>query len=127
MADFKWTKKRMDAAFMLAEGYLIREVANEIGISERTIYRWKNEPTFSEEVDRLTFMLGVATRAERLRVAKRVVRGRLEFGIPPSEKDLLDWLKYLQGETDGIKLDLTSMLEATKEQLAGGGSTGVDQ
>ena len=77
-------------------------------IGERTLYRWLNDPEFSQEVDRLTFLTGIATKSERIRTAKRIIRQMMET----TEKDLLDWLKYAQGETDGIKLDLTELLAA---------------
>ena len=43
--------------------------------------------------------------AERLRIAMRLVRAK---GYQ-SDRDLLDWLKYAQSETDGVKLDLTKL------------------
>jgi len=108
MADFKWTQKAEKAAIALANGET-RERASAIAeIGERTLYRWLDEPEFNEEVDRLTFLTGVAAKAERLRLAKRVVK---QLGVR-TEKDLLDWLKYIQGETDGIKLDFTELLAA---------------
>lgn len=110
---------------MLAEGYKNSEVAQEIGVCERTIYRWKDNSEFSAEVDRLTHMVGIALRAERLRIAMRVVRSKTKFSFPATEKDLLDWLKYAQSETDGVKLDLTSLLESFQDNVAGSGSTGV--
>lgn len=126
MSDFQWTKKKGRTALLLAEGYKNNEVAQEVGLSERTIYRWKNNPEFSAEIDRLTHMVGIASRAERLRIAMQVVRSKIQYSLPATEKDLLDWLKYAQSETDGARLDLTSLLEAVA-QVARGGSTGVDQ
>jgi hypothetical protein len=50
-------------------------------------------------------MVDIASRAERLRMAMRVVRQRVRAdGTPETEKDLLDWLKYAQSETTGIKV-----------------------
>ena len=60
---------------------------------------------FSAEVDRLSLMVDIAGRAERLRIAMRLVRAK---GYQ-SDRDLLDWLKYAQSETDGVKLDLTKL------------------
>jgi len=107
-STFKWSKKHELAAIALAEGRTQQEVAEIAEVTDRTIRNWLDEPEFSEEVDRLTFLTGVAHKAERLRLAKRVVR---QLGIT-TEKDLLDWLKYMQGETDGIKLDFTELLAA---------------
>lgn len=113
MSDFKWTKQKGDVALGLAEGKTQKEVAEEHDISDRTIQRWLQEPEFSAEVDRLSLMVGVASRAERLRIAKRVIRQKTKDETILTEKDLLDWLKFAQSETDGIKLELTSLLEAT--------------
>lgn len=112
MSDFKWTQKTSEAAISLASGRVIAEVASEIGISERTIYRWKLEPEFQAEVDRLSLMVDISNRAERLRIAMRVVRQKVNDSGVATEKDLLDWLKFAQGETDGVKLDLAALAEA---------------
>jgi hypothetical protein len=111
MADFRWTKKAEQAALALASGVTREEAAATSGIGERTLYRWLDLPEFSEEVDRLTFLTGIAAKAERLRLAKRVITS-LKAN---TEKDLLDWLKYVQGETDGIKLDITDLYAAVAE------------
>jgi predicted transcriptional regulator len=119
MSGFQWNKKRNQAAIMLAEGYTIEEVAESIGVNERTIYRWKADIEFSVEVDRLSVMVGIANRGERLRMAKRVVR-KLASRQIPTHKDLLEWLKYAQSETDGAKLDLTALFDAATS-VAGSG------
>lgn len=69
-------------------------------------------PDFAAEVDRLSLMVGVANRAARLRLAMRVVRDKTKSEAPATDKDLLDWLKFAQSETDGIKLDLTKLATA---------------
>ena len=124
MSRFDWTPKRNEAAVLLAEGHTINETASTVGVSEKTIDRWKRDSEFSSEVDRLSLMIGIANRAERLRIAKRVVRSLARRQIP-THKDLLEWLKYAQGETDGIKLDLTAVLESYLS-MAAGGSGGTD-
>ena len=112
MSDFKWTTKTSEAAYLLAQGYTNAEVAKKIEVNDRTIYRWKLEDEFSAEVDRLSLMIGVASRAERIRIAQSVIRQKMtEDGQFKTEKDLLDWIKFAQGETDGVKLDLANLLE----------------
>lgn len=108
MSVFKWSENSERAAIALANGETQQSAADRAGVTDRTVRRWLEEPEFSEEVDRLTFLTGVAHKAERLRLAKRVVA---QLGIH-TEKDLLDWLKYIQGETDGIKLDFAELLDA---------------
>lgn len=113
MSEFKWTQKRIDAALALADGKTQRSVADELDIVPKTVSRWLQHPEFSAEVDRLTLMMGIASRAERLRIAKRLVQQRVRADIEiESDKDLLDWLKFAQGETDGLRLDLAAIAEA---------------
>lgn len=108
MSTFQWNEKSEKAAISLANGDTQQQAADIAGVSDRTIRRWLEDAEFSEEVDRLTFLTGVAHKAERLRLAKRAIN---QLGIR-TEKDLLDWLKYMQSETDGIKLDFTELLAA---------------
>ena len=110
MSQFKWTKTREAAALKLAEGYTQTEAAEAAKVDRRTVARWVADPEFSAEVDRLTHMTGIAMRAERLRIVMRVVRQKTKDGVAVTEKDLLDWLKYAQGETDGVKLDLAALI-----------------
>lgn len=113
MADFQWNEKATKAALALAAGKTRKEAAFAAAIGERTLYRWLDDPAFSEEVDRLSLMTDIAGRAERLRIAKRVVRQMVKDDEAiKTEKDLLDWLKFAQSETDGVKLDLTALAEA---------------
>lgn len=130
MADsepiFRWSTTREKAALALAGGKTQREAAEESGCGERTIRTWLTIPEFAEEVDRLTLMTGIAQKAERLRTAKRMIA---KIG-DNTEKDLLDWLKYAQSETDGIRLDLAQLLTSLTtdgEELADSGSTGSGQ
>lgn len=118
MSDFEWTKNREIAALSLARGELVAVAADMAGVSERTVYRWQNEPEFTEEVDRLTLMVEIASRAHRLRIANRVIRQFVKEGETiPTAKDILDWLKYAQGETDGVKLDMTALVNAYRNQV----------
>jgi hypothetical protein len=50
-------------------------------------------------------MIDVSSRAERLRMAMRAVRQKVRpDGTLETDKDVLDWLKFAQSETTGIKL-----------------------
>lgn len=108
---FKWTKRREKVALALAEGYTDREAAEIARITRRTVQRWKRNLDFQCEVDRLTHMVGIASRAERLRIAMRAVRQFVHDTGVKTKRDVLDWLKFAQGETDGIKLDLAALVE----------------
>lgn len=110
---FTWDDKKSRAATLLAQGNLQQAVADECGVNEKTIRRWLADMAFAAEVDRLSLMVGIASRAERLRIAMRVIKQKIDdkTGVE-TEKDILEWLKFAQGETDGIKLDLTKIAAA---------------
>ncbi len=112
MSQFQWSDKRSQAALGLAEGKTQVQVAEECDIDRKTIQRWLQHPEFGAEVDRLSLMVGIAGRAERLRIAKRVIRQLVNDDGIKTEKDLLEWLKFAQSETDGVKLDLTKLAAA---------------
>ena len=114
LKPFQWNKLRSDVATYLAQGYTWKETATQYEISEPTIANWKRHPDFSAEVDRLSIMVDVAGRAYRLRTAMRVIRAK---GFT-SERDLLDWLKFAQSETDGVKLDLARLASALGEDAS---------
>lgn len=109
-SGFKWTKQKSDAAIALSQGRTQADVAAEVGVSDRAIRKWLAEPEFAAEVDRLSVMVNISSRAERLRIAMRVARQKVhEDGTVLTDKDILEWLKFAQSETDGIKLDLTRL------------------
>lgn len=105
---FAWDQYRSDVAVYLAQGHTWKETSAEYDIAESTIAEWKKHPDFAAEVDRLSLMVDVASRAYRMRLAMRVIR---EKGFE-TDRDLLDWLKFAQSETDGVKLDLTKLASA---------------
>ena len=112
MSGFDWTTKRHAAAVGLGNGRKQEQVAEAIGVSDRTIRRWLQEPEFAAEVDRLSMESDVAGKAHRLRLVKRLARQRIdEDGFVHSNADLLDILKYARSETDGLKMNLTSELD----------------
>src|SRR5690348_7990051 len=120
---FVWDKRKCIAAGVLAAGCTKTEAAREADVDRSTIYEWLKIPDFCEEVDRLTVMVGISTRAERLRVAMRVVNQRIDAdGNVITEKDILDWLKFAQSETDGVKLDIGKLLAAEGDTADGGES-----
>ena len=122
-SSFEWDEKKSNAAILLSQGHLIKEVAKACGVNEKTIDRWKRDIEFAKEVDRLSVMVDISSRAVRMRIAMQMVR-KVMKKKKPTTKDLLDWLKYAQGETDGVKLDLTALLEVSSS-MAGSGSDGT--
>ncbi|MCD4751889.1 MAG: helix-turn-helix domain containing protein [Anaerolineaceae bacterium] len=126
------------AANILAEGYTIKEAAKEANTTERTIYRWKLDTEFMNTVDELTVVTGIAVKAERIRIAKRVVRAiekhAEDLHMPVTQKDILDWLKYSQQEMEGLRLltddqldkIATLFFEADNQATADGGSGEIE-
>ena len=103
--QFHWSSKRHKAALALAEGHSQQSVADAIGVCRKTICNWLCVTEFVAEVDRLSTIIDVSSRAERLRIAMRVVRQKVRAdGTMETDKDVLDWLKYAQSETTGIRL-----------------------
>ena len=66
MTTWIWTPKRMRAAEMLARGHMYNEVAAEVHVSERSLYRWMRVPAFEEQIK--------AFEAEARDKATRVLR-----------------------------------------------------
>ena len=109
---FIWTPQREEAAMVIAGGGTRIQAAEAAHCNKATIYEWLKHPDFCAEIDRLSLMVSISSRAERLRVAMRVAKSRgMEKEIPQTEKDLLDWLKFAQSETDGAKIDLSKLAE----------------
>lgn len=123
MKRFKWTKKRNQAAEELALGHTEKHTAEVVGVHRRTIAMWKSKPEFREEVDKLSLMVGIACKAERVRIAQRAIRQFVTDAGVKTHADVLTWLRFVQSETDGITLDLTSLLTEALA-VAGGGQAG---
>lgn len=124
VAAIEWDEPHTLAAIALAEGKTQAEAGEEVGVTGRTIRNWLQNQEFTAEVDRLSLMLGIASRAERLRLAKRVIRQKTLGSTVKTDKDLLDWIKFAQSETDGVKLDLGKLaaLGETETPVADSGS-----
>ena len=121
MAGFTWTEKAGAVALALAYGKTRAEAAREHDIAQPTLYRWLEAPEFNAEVDRLTLLVGISGRAQRVRITQPVARQLVRDGLHiKTAKDPLDWLKYAQGETDGITLDLAVVAEAVASVASGG-------
>jgi hypothetical protein len=128
LAAFEWTEERSSAAIALAQGKTQKQVAQEVGVPERTQRSWLAHPDFAAEVDRLSLMVDVSSRAGRLRIAMRAIRQAIKDDVVDTNKDVLEWLKFAQSETDGVKLDITKLaaaLGANEAPVADSGQTGV--
>ena len=127
VSSFQWSPKRETAALKLAEGCTQVEVARLVGVTTRTMTRWLADIEFSAEIDRLSLMIGIASRAERLRIANRVIREKIRNEQIETDKDILDWIKFAQSETDGINLNLAKTLAEAEASVAGSGQARTDR
>lgn len=127
MSHYEWTPKKNKAVIMLAQGHKIEETAEAVGVAKRTILRWKGDIEFMQEMDRLSLMMDVANRSERLRIAMRYIR-KLD-SKERTNKDILDWIRFAQSETQGARVDLTDIIAAISEagaSVAGSESAGTE-
>ena len=93
-----------------------KRAAREVGVNACTVFRWLNVAEFAEEVNRLTPMAGIAARAERLRIANRAARQSVKAdGMLETNRDILDWLKFAQSETEGVKLGMVELALSEKQ------------
>lgn len=104
-----WNEQRCQAAVSLASGHTHQETADEVGVTKRTITNWLQHDDFAAEVDRLSLMVGIASRAERLRIAMRVIRQKTKGSLIDTDKDVLDWIKFAQSETTGANLNFLGL------------------
>jgi hypothetical protein len=87
------------------KGKASKRLQTPVGVCRKTICNWLCVTAFAAEVDRLSCMIDILSRAERLRMAMRAVRQKVRAdGTVDTDKDVLDWLKFAQSETTGIKL-----------------------
>jgi transposase-like protein len=108
---FEWTQKRTSAALALARGLTREQVASDVGIVRKTLYNWTQQPEFAQEIDRLSSMIDISARAERMRIAMRAIRQKVKGETVETNRDLLDWLRFAQSETQGVNLGLAKLAE----------------
>ena len=126
ISEFVWTPERDQAAKLLSQGYSIKEVAEEVGVTDRTIYNWKNIEEFEMEVDRLSVVYGLASKAERTRLLMKMARQKVkEDGtLELDDTSLMDIIKEMRMQTDGIRLNVaqfyTALVEEARSVARGG-------
>jgi hypothetical protein len=72
---WEWTKQRYEAADMVAEGFPVAQVADQLGLGSRTtIYAWLEHPEFREHVDALISETSYASQRERVAGLSRLTK-----------------------------------------------------
>jgi hypothetical protein len=97
---FEWDERKQKAAEAIAKGdRSVKEILAEFKITEAMFYRWKKHPEFQRKIDEIIQDIDIAQKSERIRIAKKVIRQKMEQDAHNlSKKDLLDWLKYVGEE-----------------------------
>jgi hypothetical protein len=98
--DNKRDEPKETAARMIFEGKKTKEVALALGVSERQIYRWKNEETFITKQNEFFHHI----RDENILRAQAIGEALPKEGMS-TKRDLLDWLKFASALTE--KIDYT--------------------
>lgn len=114
LQNLVWDDQKSDAAILLAQGYQKKEVAESVGVNLSTIHRWLKNHEFSAEVDRLTLMYGIASKAERMRTIQQAARQFMkeDGSLDVSGFTLLDLLKEARIQMEGQRLDILSTITA---------------
>lgn len=95
------TEEQRAAIEMLGEGIPATQTAKALGIAASTVQTWKRKPGFRMELDRRTLQLGMSRKAERIRFAQQAIEQARDkdTGMINTQKDPLEWLKYIAHET----------------------------
>ena len=71
---FDWTDQRTEAAQLVASGELsFGEIAEKLGMGERTLYKWRTFPEFEERVDSLIEEVRQSLRRRAISAVERRV------------------------------------------------------
>jgi transposase-like protein len=91
---FRWDERRTRAALLLAEDSLSNAgIANTVGVSEVTLWKWRQQPDFKARVtehvqalDRAVSRYSIAKRRERIRILDEQMRDLLAVKEARAEK-----------------------------------------
>lgn len=88
MKEWKWSHQRIKAAKLLASGeYSVEEAARALGISERTIYKWKKCSEFTEYIQELERAAREEAKRHLVRHALHAARRLVELSERGQPKD----------------------------------------
>ena len=74
ITPYEWTDVKEKCAIKLAMGMKKTDIARQLSISRQSIYSWLEDVEFAQEVDRLSVMYGLASKAERMRIINAAAR-----------------------------------------------------
>mgnify|MGYP001770868646 CR=1 FL=1 len=106
------TKKQMEVAKLIAEGYLTqREIAEKVDVREETISRWKKQEEFQKAIDDFTAEMKkdierklMSMAPEALRQLRKLLNAKSEMVRLQAIKDVLDRLDIKPADKQDIDL-----------------------
>jgi len=115
---FQWTQAQSDAAVMLATGTPKKHIIEQLGIARTTLWNWEQNPVFSIEVDKLSLMHGLASKAYRMRMIQEAVKSfkNKDDSWNTTGTTLLEWIKEARMQMEGVSLNIVSQLATFIEQ-----------
>jgi hypothetical protein len=95
-------EQHIAGAWALSEGATRAEAAGRAGVSRRSIYNWLQRPGFKALVDALALKTGLAQKAERLKLLKRLARQVEAGGLDKSMRrhDAVDLARAIREEVE---------------------------
>jgi len=73
MQDKKLTSKQEQAALYIAHGFKFNRIAKQLGINERTIYRWLDREDFRQHIDK--------EKSKRREYAKEILKNSFSKAV----------------------------------------------
>jgi hypothetical protein len=94
------------AAYLLALGKSKTDVAKEVKVTRPALYTWLKREDFARYVDQLTMTVGLANKAERVRLLKQRAKELWdrEKDKPSRKHDWLDYSQAIAEETGAYQL-----------------------
>ncbi len=87
--------KRAKAVLMLVSGeYSLKKIAEELKISEKTLYNWRNEEEFAAEVEKRTRLKISALANKALKKQEELLDCRSSMVAHLAAKDIMDRAGY---------------------------------
>ena len=102
--------KREKAVLMLVSGdFSLKEIADKLKISERTLYNWRNEDEFAAEVEKRTRLKISALANRALKKQEELLDSRSAMVSHLAAKDIMD----RAGLTAPDKLEISAASDVT--------------
>jgi len=96
-----------DIAMMYVDGHSLEDIAEHVGITPTEISLILDRPEVKMFCNHIITTEGYMSKLQRIRLANKVINKIVEeaeeYDAPYTSKDLLEWLKLLQGESKIIE------------------------